>query len=79
MLGPGVARTEQDAAALILAEWDHHRGRSPVFLVPVQSAGLVRQLYDWGAKNCEIHFAQVRGNYRAPEGIVMPTFMPETA
>ncbi|MCW2890436.1 MAG: Acetyltransferase [Streptosporangiaceae bacterium] len=78
MLGPGLAGSEEVAAALILAELDHHRGRSPVFLVPVQSAGLVRQLYSWGAKNCEIHFAQVRGEYRAPTGIVMPTFMPET-
>ena len=71
MLGPGLARQDQDAAALMLAELDHHRGRSPVFLVPVQAAGLVRQLYDWGAKNCEIHFAQVRGDYRAPDGIAI--------
>jgi GNAT superfamily N-acetyltransferase len=78
MLGPGVARTEDAAAALIAAELDKHRGRSPVFLVPVEAAGLVRRLYSWGAKNCEIHFAQVRGAWTPPRGIVMPTFLPET-
>src|SRR5262249_42225761 len=35
MLGPCVARTEVEAVALILRELDQHRGRSPVFLVPV--------------------------------------------
>jgi GNAT superfamily N-acetyltransferase len=79
MLGPGLARTAEDAAALIWSELDHHRGRAPVFLVPVQCDGLVRQLYAWGAKNSEIHFAQVRGAYVEPSGIMMPTFMPETA
>ena len=79
MLGPGLAANAQDAAALILAELDHHRGRAPVFLVPAHEAELVRQLYAWGAKNCELHFAQVRGEFRPPTGIAMPTFMPETA
>jgi GNAT superfamily N-acetyltransferase len=79
MLGPGVARTEDGAAALIRAELDtRHRGRQPVFLVPVTRAGLVQRLYSWGAKNCEIHFAQVRGAWTEPTGIVMPTFLPET-
>ena len=36
MLGPGLARNDEDAAALILAELDAHRGKSPVFLVPVE-------------------------------------------
>jgi GNAT superfamily N-acetyltransferase len=79
MLGPGLARSSEDAAALILAELDQHRGRSPVFLVPVQQSDLVRQLYAWGAKNCEIHFSQVRGKYEPPTAIMLPTFMPETA
>jgi GNAT superfamily N-acetyltransferase len=79
MLGPGAARTEDGAAALIRAELDrNHRGRQPVFLVPVTRAGLVRQLYEWGAKNCEIHFAQVRGAWTEPQGVIMPTFLPET-
>ena len=78
MLGPGVARTQADATALICAELNHHRGRRPVFLVPVECHDLVRQLYSWGARNCEIHFAQVRGRFDGFDGVVMPTFMPET-
>jgi GNAT superfamily N-acetyltransferase len=78
MLGPGAARTEADAAALIAAELDRHRGRRPVFLVPVECATLVRTLYGWGGRNCEIHFAQVRGQFEPFRGVVMPTFMPET-
>lgn len=78
MLGPGVMRTEQDAAALILAELNVRRGLSPVFLVPVDRPKLVQTLYSWGARNCEIHFAQVRGQFQPFRGVVMPTFMPET-
>jgi hypothetical protein len=78
LLGPGVARTEESAAALVVAELDHHRGRTPVFLVPVQAASLVQQMYALGAKNCELHFAQVRGRWTEPLGVVLPTFMPET-
>jgi len=78
MLGPGVSRSETEAAALILRELDGYRGRSPVFLIPVERAALVRQLYDWGARNCELHFCQVRGEFRPFQGISMPTFLPET-
>lgn len=78
MLGPGVMKTDQDAAALILAELDIRRGLSPLFLVPVDRPQLVRTIYSWGGRNCEIHFAQVRGGFRSFNGIVLPTFMPET-
>jgi GNAT superfamily N-acetyltransferase len=78
MLGPGVMRSDDDAAALILAELDHRRGLSPVFLIPVDRPRLVQQVYAWGGRNCEIHFAQVRGAFQPFAGIVMPTFMPET-
>jgi GNAT superfamily N-acetyltransferase len=78
MLGPGVARTETQAAALIAAELDHNRGRQPVWLVPSHCLWLVQTMYKWGAVNCELHFAQSRGAWTAPTGIVMPTFMPET-
>ena len=78
MLGPGVAKTEDVAAALVLGELNQNRGRSPVFLVPVDRPGLVRRMYDWGAKNVEIHFCQVRGHFEPFAGVVMPTFMPET-
>ncbi|MBT5829823.1 MAG: N-acetyltransferase, partial [Candidatus Latescibacteria bacterium] len=58
-------------------ELNANRGRSPVFLVPVDSP-VVRALYAWGARNCEVHFAQIRGSFQAFNGVVMPTFMPET-
>ncbi|HSZ54161.1 MAG TPA: GNAT family N-acetyltransferase [Tepidisphaeraceae bacterium] len=79
MLGPGVMKTEQAATALIRAELDRYRGKSPVFLVPSDQPGLVQQVYSWGGRNCEIHFGQVRGSFEPFRGIVMPTFIPETA
>lgn len=78
MLGPGVARTDGGAAALIQAELKRRQGLTPVFLVPVNRETLVQTLYSWGAKNCEIHFVQVRGAWTPPKGVMMPTFMPET-
>ena len=78
MLGPGVMRTEASAVTLIFSELQRHPGKSPVFLVPAHCTNLVRWMYGWGAKNCEIHFAQIYGDYTPPTGIVMPTFLPET-
>jgi len=78
MIGPGVARDEDQAAALMFAQLNHNRGRSPVLLVPVESGNLVKQLYDWGARNCEMHVAQSYGPAQQPSGVVMPTFLPET-
>jgi GNAT superfamily N-acetyltransferase len=81
MLGPGVARTQQQAAALIAAELNHHRDRTPgtpVWLVPAHCDGLVQTMYAWGARNCELHLAQCRGQWSQPAGVAMPTFMPET-
>jgi GNAT superfamily N-acetyltransferase len=79
MLGPCLARTEQEAAALIGTELNHHKGRSPVFLIPTERTKLVQQMYEWGARNCELHFCQVRGEFQPFAGISMPTFLPETA
>jgi GNAT superfamily N-acetyltransferase len=78
MLGPGVMRSGEQAAALILKELHHRPNATPVFLAPVECTTLVQTLYSWGARNCELHFSQVRGDYQAPSGVVMPTFMPET-
>lgn len=78
MLGPGAMRDDATAAALIAAELDHHRGRSPVWLVPADRPVLAQVLYGWGARNCELHFAQVRGRAQRFAGVVMPTFLPET-
>ncbi len=78
MLGPGVARTEAQAAALIHAELNVQKGRCPVLLVPVTCGDLVAQLYQWGARNCEMHVAQSFGPAEELKGVVMPTFLPET-
>jgi len=59
MLGPCLVQSEQEAAALILRELDLYRGRTPVFLIPVDCQNLVRWTYDLGARNCELHFCQV--------------------
>jgi GNAT superfamily N-acetyltransferase len=79
MLGPCVARTETETAALIGSELNRHKGRAPVFLIPVERRKLVDLMYSWGAQNCELHFCQVRGEFRPFAGISMPSFLPETA
>ena len=78
MLGPGVMRREEDALALIQAQLAAMPERQPVFLVPVRAARLVAGLYGWGARNCEMHVAQVLGEAQDFRGVTMPTFMPET-
>lgn len=78
MLGPGVARDEALAAALVRGELNHHRGHSPIVLIPSCSRSLVNAVYALGAKNCELHISQVFGDYTPETGIVFPTFMPET-
>lgn len=78
MIGPGVARDPATALALLLRELDRHRGRSPLFLVPVECTEMVRELYARGARNCELHFTQVRGRWQPFRGVNLPTFLPET-
>ena len=78
-LGPCIARTEEAAAALILRELDLYRGRTPLCLIPMEKDALVRRLYDLGARNVELHFCQVRGEFKPFDGVSMPTFLPETA
>lgn len=78
ILGPGVTRDEETAAALLLQHLNLHRGRTPVFLIPVEKAWLVRQMYAWGARNCEMHFCQVRGAFQPFRGVNLPSFLPET-
>ena len=78
MLGPCVARTEEDAAALILDGLRQYPGRTPLLLVPMEKENLVRTMYDWGARNCEMHFCQVRGRFKPFDGVNIPSFLPET-
>lgn len=77
-LGPGVTRTQDQAAALVCAELNRHAGQCLLLLAPVACGDLVRQLYTWGARNCEMHVAQSNGPAQPPAGVVMPTFLPET-
>ena len=79
MIGPGFARTAEGAVALMGWHLERHRGRTPVVLVPVEARGVVGWMYERGAKNCEIHFTQVRGEFRPFAGINLPSFLPETA
>lgn len=79
MIGPGVARSENITTTLLAAQLDFFRGFSPVFLLPTDAAQAVKTAYSWGARNCEIHFAQCLGKKPATRGVIMPTFMPETA
>ena len=79
LLGPGAAVNEEVSLALILAEMRRERGGSPVFLVPARRWWLVSRLYRLGARNCELHLGQARGSVARPQGVMMPTFMPESA
>jgi len=78
LIGPGVSLDEETAIALLASELDGQRGKTPVFLVPVEAEKIVHAAYAWGARNCEMHFCQVLGDYQPFAGVNMPTFMPET-
>ncbi|MDO4629037.1 MAG: hypothetical protein Q4C70_07620 [Planctomycetia bacterium] len=80
MLGPGIMRTEAQMLALIYTALSHFAGNStPVFLVPSTCQFALKTLYGWGAKNTEIHLGQALGEIPLLEGVLMPTFLPETA
>ncbi len=79
MIGPGVAKTSEQAAALLITELKRHRGRQPGFLIPAERDDLVSRCYGWGARNFEIALGQVRGRWQPPRGVTIPTFLPETA
>jgi len=78
MLGPGLMVDEVGALALITAQLQAHAPRNPVVLVPAHCSGLVAALYAAGARNVELHVAQVRGAGVTPQGVVIPTFLPES-
>ena len=78
MIGPCVARSEEDALALVRRQLDNFAGQVPLFLVPMQKRHMVETLYSWGARNVETHLYQVRGDYSECRGVNMPSFLPET-
>ena len=78
MLGPGIMKSDEVALQLIISGLTRDLSRTPVFLIPVERSGLAGELYRIGARNCELHFAQIRGEWKQPAGVIMTTFMPET-
>jgi hypothetical protein len=74
-------RDDTLAAALIADHLRHHAhaDRAPVVLIPLDRPALQQQMYAWGAKNLELHFAQTRGSHNPHNAVTLPTFMPETA
>ena len=79
MIGPGVAENHEVMMPLIARCIEKFKNTSVVFLLPANEHDAIQQAYKWGAKNCEIHFAQIRGEMSLAQGIFMPTFMPETS
>ena len=79
LLGPGCMREDEDAIALIQRELDARRGKTMVWLAPSNRPAITQAMYDLRAKNCELHVAQTTGTPLQINGVVMPTFMPETA
>jgi GNAT superfamily N-acetyltransferase len=78
ILGPGVAKSEEDAMALIYTALNQYKNRTPLVLVPTEKRKLVESLYEWGAWNCEIHFHGAKGAFHEFKGVNIPTFLPET-
>jgi GNAT superfamily N-acetyltransferase len=79
MIGPGAVRNVESFEALLRAQIDRFRGNSVVFLLPSDQPDVVKIGYELGAKNCELHFAQVIGDAQPIQGIAIPTFLPESA
>ncbi|MBC8136751.1 MAG: GNAT family N-acetyltransferase [Fibrella sp.] len=79
LIGPGVAIDANIMAPLLWGQLRFRRGTTPVFLIPATETQLVQAAYAWGAKNCELHVSQCYGEWFAPTGVVMPTFLPESA
>ena len=48
------------------------------FFALLRRFDLVQQMYAWGARNCELHFCQVRGEFQPFRGVSLPSFLPET-
>lgn len=79
LLGPGCMRSDDDAIALIHRELDARRSKTMVWLAPSNRPAITEAMYALRAKNCELHIAQTTGEPPQINGVVMPTFMPETA
>jgi GNAT superfamily N-acetyltransferase len=78
MLGPAVARSQDQLLSLIFTELDRYRGHSVLQLVPADCSEIIEMLYNAGGRNVELHFYQVRGQCNPFKGLYTPTYMFET-
>lgn len=78
MLGPGCARDAESGMAVLLAELNRFPNHAIVGLIPCACREMVDLGYHLGAKNKEVHFAQIIGDIPQIKGWAFPTFMPES-
>ncbi|MEW4487010.1 GNAT family N-acetyltransferase [Thalassoglobus sp. JC818] len=78
MVGPGVSTDSEVAAKLISRALDRFRGSSVVILIPSKDQSLIQAMYQLGGKNCELHFGQSLGDAPTINGVVVPSFLPES-
>ena len=79
IVGPLVARTDEDALALVAHALDLYPGRTPLVIVPSERRAIVEQMYGWGGRISELHFCQVRGAFQPFRGVSMPTSCSRSA
>lgn len=79
LLGQGISEDEETMSELMRGAMDaDFRGKTVAFILPSRCASLVRQAYEWGAKNRETNLLSVRGEAPAIRGVTLPTFLPES-
>jgi GNAT superfamily N-acetyltransferase len=78
MIGPGVMLDDEAAMALVHAQLNYLKGASPACLVPTSHPKLAAKLYAWGMRNSELALFQSRGTAALFDGVMIPSFMPET-
>lgn len=79
MLGPGTMADDDAAFALLGAHLNLRRGKPTLAVIPADRPAIARALYAWGARNCETHVSQCRGEAAPVRGVTLPTFLPESA
>lgn len=76
--GPGAMESPEHAIALLHTALDSLRGKSVLALVPADQPVIAAQVGAWGGRNVELHVQQVRGNWTAPRGVHLASFLPES-
>lgn len=78
-LGPAVALSEAAMSSLLVASLPFVMGRTVLVLAAPTDQNLCNLLYQWRARNTDIHLLQVRGAYTEPVGVQLMSFLPESA